>query len=82
MALVCGVFIFIIIQKLMDDVVDDISTLKMFTNSLITRVKTMNNEMIRIDTTVSAAIGLRPDLDRIARAENFVEKGSIDARRD
>lgn len=66
----------------MDDVVDDISTLKMFTNSLITRVKVMNNEMIRIDTTVSAAIGLRPDLDRIARAENFVEKGSIDARRD
>jgi hypothetical protein len=42
----------------------------------------MNNDMIRIDTTVSSALGLKPDLDRIARAENFVEKGSIDARRD
>ena len=81
-ALVSGVFIFIIIRKIMDDVVDDIGTLKGFTNMLITRVKTMNNDMIRIDTTVSSALGLKPDLDRIARAENFVEKGSIDARRD
>lgn len=81
-ALVAGVFIFIIIRKIMDDVVDDVNTLKGFTNMLITRVKTMNNDMIRIDTTVSSALGLKPDLDRIARAENFVEKGSIDARRD
>ena len=81
-ALVAGVFIFIIIRKIMDDVVDDVNTLKGFTNMLITRVKTMNNDMIRIDTTVSSVLGLKPDLDRIARAENFVEKGSIDARRD
>ena len=81
-ALVAGVFIFIIIRKIMDDVVDDVNTLKGFTNMLITRVKTMNNDMIRIDTTVSSALGLKPDLDRIARAENFVEKGSMDARRD
>jgi hypothetical protein len=49
---------------------------------LITRAATMNNDMIRIDTCVSAALNLSPDLDRIARAENFVEDGKIDARRD
>jgi len=38
--------------------------------------------MIRLDTSVSAALDLAPDLDRIARAENFVEDGSIDVRRD
>ena len=27
-------------------------------------------------------LNLSPDLDRIARAENFVEDGKIDARRD
>lgn len=81
-ALVMGGFIFVIIRKLMDDIVDDIGTLKIFCNALITRVKVMNNDMIRIDTAVSSAVGLKPDLDRIARAENFVEKGSIDARRD
>ena len=49
---------------------------------LITRVKTMNNDIIRIDSAVSSALGLTPDLDRIARAENFVEDGTIDVRRD
>jgi hypothetical protein len=49
---------------------------------LITRASIMNNDMIRIDTSVSSALNLAPDLDRIARAENFVEDGKIDARRD
>ena len=49
---------------------------------LITRATIMNNDMIRIDTSVSSALGLAPDLDRLARAENFVEDGKIDARRD
>ena len=39
-------------------------------------------DIIRIDTSVSSALNLPPDLDRIARAENFVEDGKIDARRD
>ena len=42
----------------------------------------MNNDMIKLDTAVSASLGLPPDLDRIARAENFVEDGTIDVRRD
>ena len=42
----------------------------------------MNNDMIKIDVSVSASVGLKPDLERISRAENFVEKGTIDARRD
>ena len=42
----------------------------------------MNNDMIKIDLLVSAALGLRPDIDRIARTENFVEDGKIDSRRD
>ena len=81
-ALAMGFFIFLIMKQIFAGIVDDIGTLKGFTNMLITRVKTMNNDMIRIDTTVSSALGLKPDLDRIARAENFVEKGSMDARRD
>ena len=81
-ALVMGLFVFIIIKKIMDDLVDDIKQLENFSNMLITRVKVMNNDMIKIDLLVSAALGLRPDIDRIARTENFVEDGSIDARRD
>ena len=42
----------------------------------------MSNEMMKIDWLVSSALDLRPDIDRIARAENFMEDGKIDARRD
>jgi hypothetical protein len=81
-ALVMGVFIFIIINQIMDNLVDEINTVKGMYAMLITRGKVMNNDIIRIDTSVSAALGLAPDLQRLARAENFVEDGTIDARRD
>ncbi len=81
-ALFMGGFIFLIIRKIMDDVVGDTQEVKGISSMLITRIKTMNNDMIRIDMSVSTALGLTPDLDRISRAENFVESGSIDARRD
>ena len=81
-ALVMGVFIFIIIKQIMGNLVDEIKTVKGMSEMLITRGKVMNNDIIRIDTSVSAALGLAPDLERLARAENFVEDGTIDARRD
>ena len=81
-ALIAGLFIFIIMQQIMGGVVSQIGTLKGFCIMLVTRIKTMNNDMIRLDTSVSAALDLTPDLDRIARSENFVEDGSIDVRRD
>jgi len=66
----------------MDGLVGEINTIKGITKMLITRASIMNNDMIRIDTSVSSALNISPDLQRIARAENFVEDGKIDARRD
>jgi hypothetical protein len=37
----------------------------------------MNHDVIRIDTVVSNALGLKPDIDRISRAD-----GKDDARKD
>ena len=81
-ALVMGVFIFIIIKQIMSNLVTQIDAVKGMSEMLITRGKVMNNDIIRIDTSVSAALGLAPDQQRLARAENFVEDGKIDARRD
>ena len=81
-ALAAGAFVFIIMKQLMGGVVGQVKTLEGFCNSLITRIKTMNNDMIKLDTSVSAALELTPDLERIARAENFIEERTIDARRD
>lgn len=80
--LVMGYFIFLIMKQLMDNLVDDIKTIQGITKMLITRAAIINNDMIRMDTSVSSALGIRPSLERIARAENFVEDGKIDARRD
>ena len=80
--LVMGYFIFLIMKQLMGNLESDIKGIQGITKMLITRASIMNNDMIRIDTSVSSALNLKPDLDRIARAENFVEDGKIDARRD
>ena len=81
-ALVMAYFIFLVMKQLMDGLVSEIKVVQGITQMLITRASIMNNDMIRIDTSVSSAIDLSPDLNRIARAENFVEDGKIDARRD
>tara|TARA_R100001224_G_scaffold962_1_gene729 strand:+ start:526 stop:819 length:294 start_codon:yes stop_codon:yes gene_type:complete len=80
--LIMGYFIFLIMKQLMGNLVNDIKSIQGITKMLITRASIMNNDIIRIDTSVSSALNLKPDLDRIARAENFVEDGKIDARRD
>ena len=80
--LIMGFFIFIVMKQMMDGLVDEINTVEGISKMLITRASIMNNDMIRIDVSVSSALNLAPDLDRIARAENFVEDGKIDARRD
>ena len=41
------------------------------------RIKTMNNDMIKLDVQISDALDLRQDEDRIARAD-----GKTDARKD
>tara|TARA_B100001094_G_C17721769_1_gene572335 strand:- start:232 stop:525 length:294 start_codon:yes stop_codon:yes gene_type:complete len=81
-ALVMAYFIFLVMKQLMEGLVSEIKTVQGITKMLITRASIMNNDIIRIDTSVSSALDLKPDLDRIARAENFVEDGKIDARRD
>lgn len=81
-ALVMGYFIFIIIGQILEGIVDDIKTLTGFCKMLENRARTMSNEMIKIDMLVSSALELRPDIERVARAENFIEDEKLDVRRD
>lgn len=81
-ALIAGYFIFLVMKQLLQGLVDSIDTLTAFSKSLENRARAMNNELIKIDMLVSSALDLKPDIDRIARAENYVEDGQIDSRRD
>ncbi len=72
-----GVFVYFVIKFILTGVVKQIQGLQGIIIALDNRVKTMNHDIIRVDAVVSSALGLRPDLDRLARAD-----GKNDARRD
>lgn len=76
-ALAGGYFVFLTIKLLLQGVLGSINGMKGIITALDNRVKTMNHDVIRIDTVVSNALGLKPDVDRISRAD-----GKTDARRD
>ena len=72
-----GFFIILLIKYILESVVGQANTLHGMITQLDNRVKTMNNEIMRIDTLISTVVGVRPDLERISRAD-----GQKDARKD
>ena len=76
-ALIAGFFIFLTIKYILESVIGQVSGIHMLVNGLDNRVKTMNHDIIRLDASMCAVLGIRPDLNRIARAD-----GKEDARRD
>ena len=76
-ALAAGYFVFLTLKFILQGVTGSVNGIKGIIGALDNRVKTMNHDVIRIDTLVSNALGVKPDVDRIARAD-----GKNDARRD
>ena len=76
-AIAGGFFIVLLIKYILESVVGQAQTLHGMITQLDLRVKTMNNEIMRIDTLISTVVGVKPDLERIARAD-----GQKDARKD
>ena len=68
-AIASGYFVFLTLKFILDGVTSSVNNIKSVIISLDNRVKTMNHDVIRIDTIVSNALGLKPDVDRIARAD-------------
>jgi hypothetical protein len=81
-AVVMGLFIFIVLKQILEGIVEQIKTLTHFCKMLEDRARVGCNELIKIDLLVSSALGVTPDINRIARAENFKEDGKLDVRRD
>ena len=76
-AAVMGIFIYIILKYILDSVISQVNTMHGIIMGLDNRIKTMNNDMLKLDVQVSDALDLRQDEDRIARAD-----GKKDARKD
>ena len=72
-----GAFIVIIIKYILSSVVGSITFMDNVITQLDNRVKTMNNDIIKIDQLISEEFGLPVEVDRVARAA-----GKKDARKD
>tara|TARA_R110000824_G_scaffold35692_1_gene111628 strand:- start:6128 stop:6409 length:282 start_codon:yes stop_codon:yes gene_type:complete len=76
-ALIAGFFIFLTIKYILESVIGQVNGIHGIVQALDNRVKTMNHDIVRLDATMCSVLGIRPDLNRIARAD-----GKDDARRD
>ena len=76
-ALIAGFFIFLTIKYILESVIGQVNGIHGIVQALDNRVKTMNHDIVRLDATMCSVLGIRPDLNRIARAN-----GKEDARRD
>ena len=72
-----GAFIMVIINYILGSIVSQIKFIESVITQLDNRVKTMNNEILKIDQEMSEQLGLPVDTDRVARAD-----GKKDARKD
>ena len=68
-AIAAGYFVFLTLKFILSDVTANVKRLSGIITALDNRVKTMNHDVIRIDTLMSSALGLKPDINRIARAD-------------
>ena len=76
-ALAGGFFVFLTLKFILASVTSDVKKLSGIIEALDNRVKTMNADVIRIDTLISATLKIRPDVERIGRAN-----GKEDCRKD
>ena len=72
-----GFFIILLLKYILDSVVSSTTVLNSMISSLDNRVKTINNEIVKLDTLVCHALGVKPDTSRISAAD-----GKEDSRKD
>lgn len=76
-ACAAGFFVFTTVKFILASVTSSIQGLKGIVGSLDNRVQTMNNDLVKLDSLISYAFGVKPNIDRLAANE-----GKEDARRD
>ena len=72
-----GFFIILLLKYILDSVVSRAVSLNGMIGALDNRVKTINNEIVRLDTLICHALGVKPDIRRLSAAD-----GKEDTRKD
>ena len=72
-----GFFIILLLKYILDSVVCRAHGLNNMISALDNRVKTINNEIVRLDALICHALGVKPDTRRLSAAD-----GKEDSRKD
>ena len=72
-----GVFIILLLKYIMQSIVNSANSLNGMISALDNRVKTINNEIVRLDALICHALGVKPDTRRLSAAD-----GKEDTRKD
>ena len=72
-----GFFIILLLKYILQSIVNSAKSLKGMIEALDNRVKTINNEIVRLDALICHALGIKPDTRRLSAAD-----GKEDARKD
>ena len=72
-----GFFIILLLKYILNSVVSRAVSLNGMIGALDNRVKTINNEIVRLDTLICHALGVKPDTRRLSAAD-----GKEDTRKD
>ena len=72
-----GFFIIMLLRYILESVTLKVQALIGMLSVLNNRVRTINNEIIRLDALICIALGVKPDVRRISAAD-----GKEDARKD
>ena len=70
-------FIILLLKYILQSIVNSAKSLKGMIEALDNRVKTINNEIVRLDALICHALGVKPDTRRLSAAD-----GKEDARKD
>ena len=72
-----GFFIILLLKYILDSVVSSAESLNGMISSLDNRIKTINNEIVRLDALVCHVLGVKPYTRRMSAAD-----GKDDSRKD
>ena len=72
-----GFFIVLLLKYILESVTSSAQVLNGMISALDNRVKTINNEIIRLDALICCALDINPDVRRMSAAD-----GKEDARKD
>lgn len=68
-ALCAGYFVYMTLKFILAGVIGNIRSIQSIIISLDKRVKTMDDDLLKIDILVSKVVGLPPDVERVSRID-------------